>query len=148
MLCYRRENSFYRMNNKENRLHLPGQSRRYHQHRGQEKCQNDTTYTSGHDIGVLCSPVSPGPGPAPRTRFGAANNPGGNTLVRQPGTLRITAIDSSTAVRQLRQHCRGAPLLVPDVYRVLLLARPITQQILPLSRAHGLVYRRWTILTT
>ena len=69
-------------------LHLSGQSRGYHQHQGQKHCQNDTTYTSGHGGGIPRSPASPGPAPAPRMRFGAAHNQGGNTLARQAGTLR------------------------------------------------------------
>ena len=88
MVCYRRGDTSYRPNNKKYRLHLSGQSRGYHKHQGQKNCQNDTTYTSGHGGGFPRSPASPGPAPAARMRFGAAHNPSGNILARQPGTLR------------------------------------------------------------
>ena len=38
--------------------------------------------------GIPRSPASSAPAPAPRMRFGAAHNPGGNTHARQPGTFR------------------------------------------------------------
>ena len=58
------------------------------QDQGQVNCHNDTTYTSEHHVGILRSPASSTPAPAPRMRFGAAHNPGENTLARQPGTFR------------------------------------------------------------
>ena len=67
-------------------------------------------------------------------------------LARQPGTFR-NATDSSNAVRYRRQNLREAPRLVSEAARVLLLARPITQHRLPLSRAHGLLLRLHTIFT-
>ena len=59
-----------------------------HQDQGQQNCHNDTTYTSDHLRGILGSPGSSSPACAPRMRFGAAHNPGENTLARQPGTFR------------------------------------------------------------
>ena len=58
------------------------------QDQGQVNCHNDTTYTSDHHGGILRSPASSAPAPAPRMRFGAAHNPGENTVARQPGTFR------------------------------------------------------------
>ena len=59
----------------------------------------------------------------------------------------VTVIDSSTAVRHRRQHCRGVPIFLSEDARVLLLACSVTQHRLPLSRAHGLLRRLRTILT-
>ena len=89
MLCYGRDDKSSRPNNhKKNRRHLSGQSRGYHQDQGKVNCRNDTTYTSDHHDGILHSPASSAPAPAPRMRFGAAHNPGENTLARQPSTFR------------------------------------------------------------
>ena len=89
MVCYRRHDKSSRPNNhKKNRRHLSGQSRGYHQDQGQVNCHNDTAYTSDHHGGILRSPASSAPAPAFRMRFGAARNPGENTLARQPGAFR------------------------------------------------------------
>ena len=89
MVCYRRDDKSSRPNiHKKIRRHLSGQSRGYHQDEGKINCHNDTTYTSDHHGGILRSPASSAPAPAPRVRFGAAHNPGENTLARQPGTFR------------------------------------------------------------
>ena len=86
MVYYRRDDKSSRPNNhKKNRRHLSGQSRGYHQDQGQVNCHNDTTYTSDHHGGILCSLASSAPAPARRMRFGAAHNLGENTLARQPG---------------------------------------------------------------
>ena len=88
MICYRRDDKSYRPKNKKNGRHLSGQSQGYHQDQSQVNCHNDTTYTSDHDGGIPRSPASSAPALSPPMRLGAANNPGRNTLVRQPGTFR------------------------------------------------------------
>ena len=147
MVCYRRDNKSSRpTNHKENRRHLSGQSRGYHQDQGQKNCHNDTTYTSDHHGGIPRLPASSAPAPAPRIRFGAAHNPCGNTHARQPGTFRTgnRQLDCGTAPSTTLS---GAPLLVSEDARFLLLACPVTQHRLPLSRAHGLLRRLRMILT-
>ena len=144
---YHRDDKSSRPNNhKKNRRHLPGQSRGYHQDHGHVYCHNDTTYTSDHHDGILRSTASSAPASAPRMRFGAAHHPGENTLARQPGTFR-TGNRQLGGGRHRRQHCQGAPLLVSEDARVLLLACPVTQHRMPLSRAHGLLRRLRTTLT-
>ena len=145
MVCRCRDDKSYRPN-KKNRRHLSGQSRGYHQDQGQVNCHNDTTYTSGHHGGIPRSPASSVPTPAPRMRFGAAYNPGGSTHARHPGTFRVgnRQLDGGTAPSTTLS---GAPPLVSEDARVLLLVCPVTQHRLPLSRAHGLLRRLRTILT-
>ena len=58
------------------------------QDQGQIDCHNDTIYTSDRHGGILRSPASSAPAPAPRMRFGAAHNLGENKFARQPGTFR------------------------------------------------------------
>ena len=130
----------------ENRRHLSGYLRGYHQDQGQAYCQNDTTYTSERDGGIPRSPASSAPAPAPRMRVGAAHNPGGNTLARQPGTFRNGngQLDGGTAPSTTLS---GGTSMVSEDARVLLLACPITQHKLPLTRAHGLLRRVRTIPT-
>ena len=117
MVCYRRDDKSYRPNNKKNRRHLSGLSRGYHQDQGHVNCHNDTTYTSDHDGGIQPLPASSAPAPAPRMRFGAAHNPGGNTHARQPGTFRNgdRQLDDVTAPSTTLS---GAPLLVSEDARV------------------------------
>ena len=69
------------------------------QDQGQVNRHNATTYTSDHHDGILRSPASSAPAPAPRMRFGAAHNSGENTLARQPGTFRNSnrPLDGDTA---------------------------------------------------
>ena len=69
------------------------------EHQGQVNCHNNTTYTPDHHGGILRSPASSAPAPAPHMRFGAAHNPGENTLARQPGTFRTgnRQLDGGTA---------------------------------------------------
>ena len=146
MVCYGRDDKSYRPNNKKNRRHLSGQSRGYHQDQGQVNCHNDTTYTSDHNGGIPRSPASSAPAPAPRMRFGAAHNPGGNTHARQPGTF-ATGNRQLDGVTATSTTLSGAPRLVSEDARVLLLAYPVTEHKLPLSRAHGLLRRLRTIFT-
>ena len=59
----------------------------------------------------------------------------------------VPAVDSSPAARHHRQHCRGHLFYFQKVFVFLLLACPITQHKLPLSRAHGLLRCLLTVLT-
>ena len=81
MVCYRRDDKSSRPNShKKYRRYLSGS--------GPGRLSHDTTYTLVHHGGILPSPASSAPAPAPRIRFGAPHNPGENTLARQPGTFR------------------------------------------------------------
>ena len=105
MVCYRRDGKSSRPTNREkNRRHHSGQSRGYQQNQGQVSCHYDNTYTSNHHGGIPPLPAFSAPAPAPRMRFGAAHNPGGK---RASLAHSAPTIDSSTAVRHRRQHCRG-----------------------------------------
>ena len=89
MVYYRRDDQSSRpKNHKKNRRQLSGQQRGYHKNQGQVNCHNDATYTWDTHGGIPGSPASSAPASAPRRRFGAAHNPGGNTHARQPGTFR------------------------------------------------------------
>ena len=89
MVCYRRDDKSSRPNNHKKKSSPTFRSivAIFHD-QGQVDYHNDTTYTSDHHGGILRSPASSAPAPARRTRFGAAHNPGENTLARQPGTFR------------------------------------------------------------
>ena len=58
-------------------------------------------------------------------------------LVRASLAHSVPAIDISTAVRYGGQHCRGHLFYFQKMLVFLLLACPISQQGLPLSRAHA-----------
>ena len=58
----------------------------------------------------------------------------------------VPAVDSSTAVRHRRQHCRRHLFWIQKMLVFLLLTCQITQHRLPLSRVHALLRRLRTIL--
>ena len=68
-------------------------------------------------------------------------------LTRASLAHSVPAIDSSAVVRHRRQHCRGHLFWLQKMLVFLLLAGPVTQHRLPMSRAHGLLRRLLTILT-
>ena len=68
-------------------------------------------------------------------------------LTRASLVHSVPAVDSSTAVRHRRQHCRGRIFWFQKMLVFPLLSYPTKQHKLPLSRAHGLLRRLRTILT-
>ena len=59
----------------------------------------------------------------------------------------VTAIDSSTAARHRRQHCRGVPILFSKDARVLLLACPVNAAQIASVKSPRLLRHMWTIFT-
>ena len=147
MVCYRRENKFSRpKNHKNNRRHRSGQSRGYHQDQRQVNCRNDTIYTSDHHGGIPRSPTSSPPAPVPRTRFGTAHNPGGNTRARQPGTFRTCYrhLDGGTV---WWTTLSGTPLLFSEDARVPVVSLSNIAAGIAFVKSPRLLRRPRTILT-
>ena len=89
MTSYRRDGKSTRAH-KKNRRNRSGQSRGYHQDKGQVNSNSGHTgnpYTSGHHGDVPPLSASSVPAAAPGMCLGAGHNPGGNPNARQPGTF-------------------------------------------------------------
>ena len=150
MICYRRDGKPSRPNNhKKNRRHHSGQSREYHQDQSQINCHDINTWTSDHYGGISPSPASS----APLLFLECALEPPitqAEIRTRDSLAHSVPANDSSTVVRHTRpvrqRHCRGHPFCFQKMFVYLLLACPIMQHKLPLSRAHGLLRRLSAIL--
>ena len=117
-----------------------------HRIRGRLDANSRQTYTSDHHGGIPRSPASSAPAPAPRMRFGTANNRA-EILTRASLAHSVPATNSSTAVQHHRQHCRGHLFCFQKILVFPLLACPLTQRKFPLSRTHGLLRRLRTIRT-